>query len=362
MHDLGATFCRHDGRALSFRFNLLLRNLQRRLAVAIRQAGTSAARQQQLHNVRITPDSRLVQRRAEAVQPVNRFACVKQGAHALDHAEGRRAVEINLRASAVKVLHHLAMAFFICPTAGRRAVLIVKRIDVSAVLEQQVNDCAVVIDGGEMERRGAVFFGVQHFGGMLQVSGNGFRITGANRFEEIARLVHQHWPTRVKWWSSFPARFAMLCASKLATKEKGMNPIVISTIIASAAFIVSLFAANWLNQRHTEKLTDSQNKRIEDLKESLDNRINDLKESLNNRIQALEEKLDQRFKALEEKFEVRLTASEEKFELRFKANEDKFEARFDTVTFRLVAIEGKLGELGQRVKRLEDILFNPTLR
>lgn len=83
-----------------------------------------------------------------------------------------------------------------------------------------------------------------------------------------------------------------------------MNPIVISTTIASAAFIISIFAANWLNQRHLDKLMEVQNKRIDDLKEFLTSRI-----------AALEERMG---------------------------------ARFDTVTFRLDAIERRLTELEQR--------------
>lgn len=119
-----------------------------------------------------------------------------------------------------------------------------------------------------------------------------------------------------------------------------MNPIIVSTIIASASFIVSIFAASWLNQRHIDKLMEVQNKRIDDLKGYFAERL-----------KALEEKFDARFDALSEKFDARLNAIQE-----------KFDARFDTVNVQLEAIEHRLGELEQRVRRLEDILFKPTLR
>jgi hypothetical protein len=42
-----------------------------------------------------------------------------------------------------------------------------------------------------------------------------------------------------------------------------MNPVVISTIIAAASFILTIFSAIYLNQRHVDKLVEQLEKRFE---------------------------------------------------------------------------------------------------
>lgn len=42
-----------------------------------------------------------------------------------------------------------------------------------------------------------------------------------------------------------------------------MHPIVISTIIGIATFILTIFSAIYLNQRHVDKLIEQMDKRIE---------------------------------------------------------------------------------------------------
>jgi hypothetical protein len=63
-----------------------------------------------------------------------------------------------------------------------------------------------------------------------------------------------------------------------------MNPIIVSTIIASASFIVTILVADWLNQRHIDKLTEQLDKRLEQkrklLQGKLDQQIKHLKDDL----------------------------------------------------------------------------------
>jgi hypothetical protein len=98
-------------------------------------------------------------------------------------------------------------------------------------------------------------------------------------------------------------------------KGESMNPIIISTIIASASFIVSIFAANWLNQQHAK---------------------------------TMQEQNQQHPKLL--------------FEKTMNARFDAVDARFDTVDFRLDNVDRRLGELDRRVGQLENILFKPSVR
>ncbi len=42
-----------------------------------------------------------------------------------------------------------------------------------------------------------------------------------------------------------------------------MNPIVVSVIVSAVTLIVSLFAANYLNQRFIERILDQQTKSID---------------------------------------------------------------------------------------------------
>lgn len=97
-----------------------------------------------------------------------------------------------------------------------------------------------------------------------------------------------------------------------------MNPIIISTIIASASLIISIFAANWLNQQHTKQL-------IEQIEKSFSSKIDGLQKEMNARFDAVN-------------------------------------IRFDAVDRRFDGVDRRLGELEQRVGRLENILFKPSVR
>lgn len=94
-----------------------------------------------------------------------------------------------------------------------------------------------------------------------------------------------------------------------------MNPIVISTIIASASFILSIFSALYLSQRHVDKLMEQLDKRIIEqgnrFADKIDDKIDGLRADMN--------------------------------------------AQFGGVNQRLTNIE-------QRLSRVEDILFRPSLR
>ena len=101
-----------------------------------------------------------------------------------------------------------------------------------------------------------------------------------------------------------------------------MNPIVISTIIASASFILSIFSALYLSQRHVDKLM-----------EQLDKRIVEQGNRFTDKIDAIRAEMKARFDGLEV----------------------GINARFDGVNQRLTNIENRLS-------RVEDILFRPSLR
>ena len=98
-----------------------------------------------------------------------------------------------------------------------------------------------------------------------------------------------------------------------------MNPIVISTIIASTAFILSIFGASWLNQR---AMLQSQQ---------------DYREFTKALMADLDKRLDARFDAIN---------------YRFDGMEATFAARFNAIEARLTSIE-------QRLDRLETAMFRP---
>lgn len=54
-----------------------------------------------------------------------------------------------------------------------------------------------------------------------------------------------------------------------------MNPIVISAIIASGSFILTIFGAIYLNQRHVDKLMEQMDKRLEEMDKRFEARINE---------------------------------------------------------------------------------------
>ncbi|MGH9839019.1 MAG: hypothetical protein ACREEM_09560 [Blastocatellia bacterium] len=101
-----------------------------------------------------------------------------------------------------------------------------------------------------------------------------------------------------------------------------MDPIIVSTIIASAAFIIAIFSGNWLNQRHADKLMEQNQQNLKLL-------------------------LDQMGK---------------RFDSKIDGLRELMEARFEGVYFRLDALTAEFSDLKQRVQRLEGILFKPSLR
>lgn len=85
-----------------------------------------------------------------------------------------------------------------------------------------------------------------------------------------------------------------------------MSPLIITIIIASATFIISIFGASWLNQQ-------AMNKRIDDLRSYLDARF----DAVDARFAAV----DARFAALDPRFagiEQRLDRIERQLETIFK--------------------------------------------
>ena len=109
--------------------------------------------------------------------------------------------------------------------------------------------------------------------------------------------------------------------STRAAKGNDMNPVVISTIIAAASFILTIYSAIYLNQRHVDKLVEQ----------------------------------------LEKRFEARITGTEglitglaQTMEARIAGLEQTMNARFDAVDKRLSGVESRLD-------RIEQILFKPVL-
>ncbi len=110
-----------------------------------------------------------------------------------------------------------------------------------------------------------------------------------------------------------------------------MNPLIVTIIIALAAFIVSIFGASWLNQQ-----------------------------AMNWRIDGLREYLDARFGALDARFET----IERTMNARFKGIEETMNARFDSVDARFDSVDKRISNLEQRVERIErqlDSIFRPSL-
>jgi flagellar capping protein FliD len=163
-------------------------------------------------------------------------------------------------------------------------------------------------------------------------------------------------------------------------KEKYMTPVIITAIIAVAAFIASIFATNWLNQQHisrlmaevdkridqnfslTRDLIQSQltsfdqifNERIKALDQNFNERIKALDQSVNERIKALDQNFNKRLNSLDQKLSERINSLERSLNSRIDSLEQRMDARFDEVDRRFIQIE-------QRLKRLEEILFKPSI-
>ena len=96
-----------------------------------------------------------------------------------------------------------------------------------------------------------------------------------------------------------------------------MNPIIISTIIASAALVFSVFGASWLNQR---AMIQSQ----QDCREFT---------------KALMAELDKRLVEIDK----------------------RLDAKFDVVNYRFDAVDTRLTGIEQRLDRLETAIFKPIV-
>jgi hypothetical protein len=121
--------------------------------------------------------------------------------------------------------------------------------------------------------------------------------------------------------------------------ENGMNPVVISTIIAAASFSLTIFSAIYLNQRHVDKLIEQLEKRFEA------------------RITGTEGLIT----GLEQRVEARIFGLEQRMEARIFGLEQTMNARFDTMNARFDAVDKRLSGVESRLDRIEQILFKPAL-
>jgi uncharacterized protein (UPF0305 family) len=102
-----------------------------------------------------------------------------------------------------------------------------------------------------------------------------------------------------------------------------MNPIIISTIIGVANFILTISSAIYLNQRHADKL-------VEQLEKRFDERINDLKKWIEAEFKAMRAEIAT--SRAESKFENELTRGEV---IRLRERTEKNERQLDPL-FKLV--------------------------
>src|SRR2546430_16601245 len=112
--------------------------------------------------------------------------------------------------------------------------------------------------------------------------------------------------------------------SQLSEYNRGMNPLIVTIIIALATFIISIFGSSWLIQQ-------AMNKRIDDLRTYL----------------------DARFAAIEQTVSTRFAAVEQTMNARF----DAVDARFDEVSHRISNLEQRV----DRIERQLDTVFKPVL-
>jgi hypothetical protein len=104
-------------------------------------------------------------------------------------------------------------------------------------------------------------------------------------------------------------------------RKWGINPIVVSSIIAAASFTLTIFSAIYLNQRHVDKLVEQLEKRFEA------------------RITGLAQTIEARIAGLEKIMEARITGLEQNTNARFDKMEQIMNARFLAVESRLDRIE-----------------------
>jgi tetrahydromethanopterin S-methyltransferase subunit G len=74
-----------------------------------------------------------------------------------------------------------------------------------------------------------------------------------------------------------------------------MNPVVISTIIASASFIITIFFAVYLNQRHVDKLMEQMNRTLDARFDAVTNRFDAVSQrfdSVDRRLTSIETRVE----------------------------------------------------------------------
>jgi archaellum component FlaC len=96
-----------------------------------------------------------------------------------------------------------------------------------------------------------------------------------------------------------------------------MNPVVITTIISAATSILTIFSALYLNQRHTDKL-----------------------------VEQLEKRLDEQGR---------------RFEMKVEELGKRIDAKFETVNARLDGIDRRIAAVESRLDRLENVIFKPVI-
>lgn len=93
-----------------------------------------------------------------------------------------------------------------------------------------------------------------------------------------------------------------------------MNPIVTSTIIAAASFILTIFSALYLNQQHVNKLMESFRNEVGAKIDGLEKRMDARFEAMNDRFDHLEARLSERIDSLDK----RIDRIERQFDTMFK--------------------------------------------
>jgi chromosome segregation ATPase len=95
-----------------------------------------------------------------------------------------------------------------------------------------------------------------------------------------------------------------------------MNPVVISTIIGAGSFILTIFSAIYLNQRHVDKLMEQMEKRfdakLDGLRAEIKAEFGTVRaeiQAVNNRIAAVESRIERIERQLDQIFKPALPKS-----------------------------------------------------
>ena len=118
-----------------------------------------------------------------------------------------------------------------------------------------------------------------------------------------------------------------------------MNPIIISAIISAATFILTIFSAIYLNQRHTDKLIEQLEKRLDEQGLRFDTKVDELSQ----------------------RFELKVDELSRRFEMKVEGLSGRMDAKFETVNARLDGVDRRLGSVELRLDRLEGAIFKPVL-